>query len=212
MLVYGNKKFYPVFKLDTFFLGRVKKQREKVETVAVKIEKQNIEDKKIYIFILNQLYLVDDCRWLGALEETNRHRVDAHVTYKKYSDQGTTFFLQYPDLVSNTNIVSLALSCCTIFIYSPNLPVLYTVTEAYQICSSLWDLKKGQSYNIFYPIYFHHSNRLGQLTNGLKHCQIWFCFRRDIPTYVSKKLTARNTVSYCARVNKKFNPRTLLKN
>ena len=92
MLVYGNKKLYPVFKLDTFFLGRVKKQREKVETVAVKIEKQNIEDKKIYIFTLNQLYLVDDCRWLGALEETNRHRVYDHVTYEKYLDQGTTFF------------------------------------------------------------------------------------------------------------------------
>ena len=98
------------------------------------------------------MYLVDDCRWLGALEETNRHRVDAHVTYKKYSDQGTTFFLQYPDLVSNTNIVSLALSCCTIFIYSPNLPVLYTVTEAYQICSSLWD--KGTVLQHFLPHLF----------------------------------------------------------
>ena len=55
MLVYGNKKLYPVFNLDTFFLGRVKKQREKVETVAVKIEKQNIEDKKIYIHIYTEL-------------------------------------------------------------------------------------------------------------------------------------------------------------
>ena len=42
------------------------------------------------------------------------------------------------------------------------------------------------------PVFFHHFNQPGPLTNGLKYFRIWFRFRRDIRILIAKKLTRRN--------------------
>ena len=52
---------------------------------------------------------------------------------------------------------------------------------------------KGQFNEIFYPQFFHHSNRPGPLTNGLKYFRFWFRFRQDIHIFSEFR-----AVSYCA--------------